>query len=383
MRDGRIAELTVHVVPFAILARPARVPATAAALDRLVASVATDCFLTAQAIGHVRPGLAGDGETLAAHRLARARSEAVQAALVRGGLPAELGRQRLGLPVHACASRASPCGSFSCLPGEECTGAPLPGADARARSPRPKLPVADRAGNRSSTGPRARAGARDPSASSRRQRVTRRFRRSSDPDPRRRGGHGRSRRPPPASGDRRCHVRRRSGPTCRPALGGVAGVRRNAAATRSSRRRRRSQAAPVGSGRDRVRGEQQLLPARCRGRVAAAGGGAAGRPAATSSSSRRRSTTRRAARTMPAEGASPTTSGWRTGGRAGWPSGCEQHAEIRRAGRVRRTICVDHRPARDRVVDPGRGRVALTRRAALRADPAGRRSPASPARPSA
>ena len=101
------------------------VPRRAAALDRLVASIATDCFLTAQAIGHVRPGIPGDGETLAAHRLARARSEAVQAALVRGGLPAGVGRQRLGLSVHraraardlvdlpaarrATSARARPC----------------------------------------------------------------------------------------------------------------------------------------------------------------------------------------------------------------------------------------------------------------------------------
>ena len=35
------------------------------------------------------PASQGDGDTLAAHRLARARSEAVQAALVRGGLPAD------------------------------------------------------------------------------------------------------------------------------------------------------------------------------------------------------------------------------------------------------------------------------------------------------
>src|SRR5688500_2723918 len=88
IRDGRIAHLTVHAVPCGIGGKELA-PAEAAALDELVAGLATDCFLTAQAIGHVRLGTPGDGDTLAAHRLARARAEAVQAALTAGGLPAE------------------------------------------------------------------------------------------------------------------------------------------------------------------------------------------------------------------------------------------------------------------------------------------------------
>jgi outer membrane protein OmpA-like peptidoglycan-associated protein len=88
IRDGRIARLTVHAVPFDVGSKDLA-PATAAALGELVAGLATDCFLTAEAIGHVRPGTPGDGDTLASHRLARARAEAVQAALTEGGLPAE------------------------------------------------------------------------------------------------------------------------------------------------------------------------------------------------------------------------------------------------------------------------------------------------------
>ena len=126
IRDGRIAELTVHAVPFEILADQPSV-ATAQALDRLVASVATDCFLTAQAIGHVRPGVPGDGETLAAHRLARARSEAVQAALVRGGLPASSIASVWDYQFMVREPRVT-LWIFQLPAGEECTGAPLPGA---------------------------------------------------------------------------------------------------------------------------------------------------------------------------------------------------------------------------------------------------------------
>lgn len=88
IRDGRVAQITVQAIPFEIgLKEPA--PAVAGALARLAAEVATDCFLTAQAVGHVKPGTPGDGDTLTAHRLARARAELVQSTLIRAGLPAE------------------------------------------------------------------------------------------------------------------------------------------------------------------------------------------------------------------------------------------------------------------------------------------------------
>jgi hypothetical protein len=129
IRDGRIARLTVHAVPFGIGAKePA--PATAAALDELVAGLAMDCFLTAQAIGHVRPGTPGDGDTLAAHRLARARAEAVQAALTRGGLPAESVASVWDFQFTVREPRVT-LWVFSLPQGDECEGKPLPGAKAR------------------------------------------------------------------------------------------------------------------------------------------------------------------------------------------------------------------------------------------------------------
>jgi hypothetical protein len=141
IRDGRIAHLTVHAVPFGIGAKePA--PATAAALDELVAGLATDCFLTAQAIGHVRPGTPGDGDTLAAHRLARARAEAVQAALTGGGLPAESVASVWDFQFTVREPRVT-LWVFSLPQGDECEGKPLPGAKARiavAELPRPEPP---------------------------------------------------------------------------------------------------------------------------------------------------------------------------------------------------------------------------------------------------
>ena len=60
-------------------------------------AAATDCFLFAQAWAMSGPGSQADGDTLVAHRLARARADAVQAALVRAlALPGRCGRQRLG-----------------------------------------------------------------------------------------------------------------------------------------------------------------------------------------------------------------------------------------------------------------------------------------------
>ena len=87
LKDGRIAQVTVHTVRFP-LGKDQPDEAEQAALTGLVDELATDCFLTAQAVGHVEPGPGSDGETLAAHRLARARADRVQAALTGRGLPA-------------------------------------------------------------------------------------------------------------------------------------------------------------------------------------------------------------------------------------------------------------------------------------------------------
>jgi hypothetical protein len=139
IRDGRIAHLTAHAVPFDI-GHKELAPATAAALDGLVAGLATDCFLTAQAIGHVRPGTPGDGDTLAAHRLARARAEAVEAALTGGGLPAESVASVWDFQFTVREPRVT-LWVFSLPQGDECEGKPLPGAKARiavAELPQPE-----------------------------------------------------------------------------------------------------------------------------------------------------------------------------------------------------------------------------------------------------
>jgi outer membrane protein OmpA-like peptidoglycan-associated protein len=85
LKDGRIASVSVHAIAFPeSLDLPAG--AEAAELDALARSIATDCFLTAQVIGHVARGEPGTSDRDAAHRLARARADAVQAKLAEAGL---------------------------------------------------------------------------------------------------------------------------------------------------------------------------------------------------------------------------------------------------------------------------------------------------------
>ncbi|MCS6781122.1 MAG: hypothetical protein NZ555_15630, partial [Geminicoccaceae bacterium] len=87
LKDGRIAHVTIWAVPF----RPGTSelePEVRTALAGTIETIATDCFLTAQAIGHVEPEAARTGETLAAHRMARARADRVQQAMVERGLQA-------------------------------------------------------------------------------------------------------------------------------------------------------------------------------------------------------------------------------------------------------------------------------------------------------
>ena len=92
-----------------------------------LAAAATDCFLFAQAIGHVRPGPQGDGDTLAAHRLARARSETVNAALIAAGLPADAVTSVWDRQFAAREPRVT-LWVFARPAGDDCTGASLPGA---------------------------------------------------------------------------------------------------------------------------------------------------------------------------------------------------------------------------------------------------------------
>lgn len=88
IRDGRVAAITVHAVPFEV-GSETLAPGTAAALQQVAAAAAGPCFLTAQAVGHVRPGTPGDGDALAAPALARSRADLVRAALILGGLAPE------------------------------------------------------------------------------------------------------------------------------------------------------------------------------------------------------------------------------------------------------------------------------------------------------
>ena len=86
LKDGRIAQVAVRLVPFQA-GSDQLAPAVRVALEQLGAGLATDCFLTAQAIGHVEPAQAEGGDPLAAHRLERTRAERVQAVLTAQGLP--------------------------------------------------------------------------------------------------------------------------------------------------------------------------------------------------------------------------------------------------------------------------------------------------------
>ena len=88
VRQGAVAQVSVHAVPFP-LGSSALEGGVASALDALLATAATDCFLFAQIVGHVTPGSQADGDTLVAHRLARARADTVRAALARAGVPGD------------------------------------------------------------------------------------------------------------------------------------------------------------------------------------------------------------------------------------------------------------------------------------------------------
>ena len=129
VRDGGLAEVTVRSVPFALTSATLDAP-TAAALDAYLAAVATDCFLFAQAVGHVRPGADGDGDTLTAHRLARARSDTVTTALLKAGLPADSVTGAWDRQFAAREPRVT-LWVFARPAGDDCAGTALPGAVAQ------------------------------------------------------------------------------------------------------------------------------------------------------------------------------------------------------------------------------------------------------------
>jgi hypothetical protein len=140
LKDGRIATVSVHTIPFETGADELE-PAAASALRQLVEPMATDCFLTAQAIGHVEPGLARDGDTLSAHRLARERADNIQASLAELGMPkaavASVWDWQFLLPRSEVTLWV-----FSLTVGDDCDGTPLERGEAIAAAARPETVAA-------------------------------------------------------------------------------------------------------------------------------------------------------------------------------------------------------------------------------------------------
>jgi hypothetical protein len=144
LKDGRIANVSVHVLSFppgqSVLGA-----ANAHRLDSLSAELATDCFLTAQVIGHVGSTEVGN-DTLGAHRLARARADAIQASLIADGLPAKAIASVWDWQFRVREPRAT-IWVFRLTPGEDCEGKPVdaapPALVARAEAAPGATPVSD------------------------------------------------------------------------------------------------------------------------------------------------------------------------------------------------------------------------------------------------
>ena len=123
LKDGRIAEVTVHMLPFDAKSSTLSAP-NQAELVQLIQPVATDCFLTAQAIGHVQPGPNADGDTVEAHRLARARADTVQERLTELGLASDSIASVWDWQFLVKESRVT-LWIFSMRQGDDCEGKPL------------------------------------------------------------------------------------------------------------------------------------------------------------------------------------------------------------------------------------------------------------------
>ncbi len=125
LKDGRIANVSIHVLPFAS-GQAELAAAPAEYLAKLTRAVGTDCFLTAQVIGHIASDeIAGD-DTLNAHRLARSRADAVQASLIGGGLPAKAIASVWDWQFMVREPRAT-LWVFELTAGEDCEGRQLHG----------------------------------------------------------------------------------------------------------------------------------------------------------------------------------------------------------------------------------------------------------------
>lgn len=87
LKDGRIAQVSIHKIPFPEDAA-AMSSKTEEELEQFTRALATDCFLTAQVIGHVDKSETNGRDTVDIHRLARSRADTIQEALIANGLPA-------------------------------------------------------------------------------------------------------------------------------------------------------------------------------------------------------------------------------------------------------------------------------------------------------
>ena len=125
LKDGRIANVSIHILPF-VAGDSELAGDTAGRLASLTSSIATDCFLTAQVIGHVSSEEVTASETLAAHRLARSRADAVQSSLISGGLPAKAIASVWDWQFLVRQPRAT-LWVFRLIEGEDCDGVPLDG----------------------------------------------------------------------------------------------------------------------------------------------------------------------------------------------------------------------------------------------------------------
>ena len=146
LKDGRIANVSIHVVPFAP-GRAELAAGPAGHLAEVTRAVGTDCFLTAQVIGHIDASEVAQDDTLNAHRLARARADAVQASLIGGGLPAKAIASVWDWQFMVPAPRAT-LWVFELTVGEDCEGRPLRGdlvaqvPPTEQRTPEPERSIA-------------------------------------------------------------------------------------------------------------------------------------------------------------------------------------------------------------------------------------------------
>ncbi|MDX1540358.1 MAG: hypothetical protein R3349_03035, partial [Geminicoccaceae bacterium] len=146
LKDGRIASVSVHVLPFSA-GQAAIGSAASRSLVDLTRRMATDCFLTAQVIGHVGSEEVKSSDTLGAHRLARSRADAVQASLIDTGLPAKSIASVWDWQFMVLEPRAT-LWVFELTRGEDCEGKPLEGvvASVAAAEPATRLSAGERPG---------------------------------------------------------------------------------------------------------------------------------------------------------------------------------------------------------------------------------------------